>query len=107
KQFSCDLRVVLIDVRRQAISAVGRSQNAAKRRSRATEKDAVHQALRNNVLSAVVTARQMLFRVRSQGSVRSTDSTAGTCVAVRGGDELERAHAQGRNLRAWPVPARL
>src|SRR5207249_4947265 len=63
--------------------------------------------LNSALLPAVVTARQMLFHLRSQGSVRTTDSTAGTCVAVRGGDELERAQAQGRNLRAWPVPARL
>src|SRR2546422_4171872 len=76
---------------RQPICAVGRSQNAAKRRCRATEKDPLHQALRRNVLPAVVTARQMLFHLHSQGSVRATDSTAGTCVAVGGRDEPERA----------------
>src|SRR2546422_8909195 len=94
---------------RQPIRAVGRSQNAAKRRCRATEKDPVHQALRRNLLPAVVTARQMLFHLRSQGSVRTTDSTAGTCVAVRGAMNLnalkhkEEIYALGQYLLGFVV----
>src|SRR2546428_12977435 len=51
----------------------------------------------------------MLFHLRSQGSVRTTDSTAGTCVAVRGAMNLnalkhkEEIYALGQYLLGFVV----